>query len=268
MHRIRTNAPQFLTLCIILILCGVHSTLNTQVYNYDYKEDKAAFIGSFIFWSGSYGLRMATPTERINDRKDLDKASLWAIDRGAVNQNSKNADHWSDVGQFGALATPVLAIVLSESLRSEAGPITLMGLQGFFISNGLTKYTKTLAERPRPFVYRQFDEHFNQPISKAATESFISGHTSSSAYFSFFAAKIIVDHSPDSNLKPLIWTIAAAIPALTGYLRYKAGKHFPTDIIAGYLVGAVTGFAIPEIYKNDRIAIGTESNGLSLSLVF
>jgi len=27
------------------------------------------------------------------------------------------------------------------------------------------------------------------------------------------------------------------LPAIQGYLRVRAGKHFPTDVITGYIVG-------------------------------
>ena len=39
------------------------------------------------------------------------------------------------------------------------------------------------------------------------------------------------------------------IPAITGYLRVKAGKHYPTDTIAGYLLGATAGILIPQLHK-------------------
>ena len=39
------------------------------------------------------------------------------------------------------------------------------------------------------------------------------------------------------------------LPAVTGYLRFKAGKHFPTDIIVGYGVGATIGYLVPELHK-------------------
>ena len=34
-----------------------------------------------------------------------------------------------------------------------------------------------------------------------------------------------------------------------GLYRYKAGKHFPADIIARLIVGATSGILIPEIHK-------------------
>jgi membrane-associated phospholipid phosphatase len=50
-------------------------------------------------------------------------------------------------------------------------------------------------------------------------------------------------------LKPYIWGVAAAIPASVGYMRIKAGKHFLTDNLIGYGVGAAAGILIPELHK-------------------
>ena len=57
------------------------------------------------------------------------------------------------------------------------------------------------------------------------------------------------DFYPDSKAKPIIWTSAALIPAITGYLRVKAGRHFTSDVLVGFLVGAAVGWVIPELHR-------------------
>ena len=47
----------------------------------------------------------------------------------------------------------------------------------------------------------------------------------------------------------MVWSMCAAFPILTGVLRYKAGKHFWTDVITGYLAGAVVGLATPYVHR-------------------
>ena len=47
----------------------------------------------------------------------------------------------------------------------------------------------------------------------------------------------------------MVWGVAAAIPATVGYLRIKSGKHFLSDNIVGFAVGAASGILIPEIHK-------------------
>ena len=46
--------------------------------------------------------------------------------------------------------------------------------------------------------------------------------------------------------------VLLAIPAWTGIERYLAGKHFPTDIIPGYIFGAACGFFIPHLHRTGK----------------
>ena len=66
---------------------------------------------------------------------------------------------------------------------------------------------------------------------------------------SFSFAEMYADYNPHSKLKPMVWSMCAAFPILTGVLRYKAGKHFWTDVITGYLAGAVVGLATPYVHR-------------------
>jgi hypothetical protein len=43
--------------------------------------------------------------------------------------------------------------------------------------------------------------------------------------------------------------IAAVVPAFPGLMRVKAGKHFATDVMAGYAFGALLGYFIPHMHK-------------------
>jgi len=61
------------------------------------------------------------------------------------------------------------------------------------------------------------------------------------------------------------------MPAVTGYLRYEAGRHFPTDILGGYALGALTGVLIPIMHRrpsSEGVAfkVVSLSNGLMASL--
>jgi membrane-associated phospholipid phosphatase len=49
--------------------------------------------------------------------------------------------------------------------------------------------------------------------------------------------------------KVLIWTTGALMPAVVGFLRVKAKKHFPIDVAVGYLTGAVIGLTVAELHK-------------------
>jgi len=58
---------------------------------------------------------------------------------------------------------------------------------------------------------------------------------------------------PDSKWKPVVWGAAITIPAVMGYFRVAAGKHFPTDVMAGYLVGGAVGFLVPHLHRKKKV---------------
>ena len=83
-----------------------------------------------------------------------------------------------------------------------------------------------------------------------STDSFFSGHTSTTAAASFFMAKVYTDLHPETEGKKWLFYVAAlAPPAVVGYFRYKALKHFPTDVLTGIAVGAASGVLIPHLHK-------------------
>jgi membrane-associated phospholipid phosphatase len=141
-----------------------------------------------------------------------------------------------------------VVLLANKPARSEAGKITLIYTETLLINAALTNLTKELVKRKRPYNYNP-----NAPLSKKqepdATSSFFSGHTSFTASSSFFLAKVYADTNPNSKWKPLVWTGAATLPLTSAIFRVAAGKHFPTDVLVGYIVGAVTGFLVPHIHK-------------------
>ena len=122
-------------------------------------------------------------------------------------------------------------------------------LEGMLATYTLTELTKLLAKRRRPYVYglSQFDgELFTQNSRK----SFFSGHSSYTAVNYYLGAKMFNDFYPDSKWKPLVWSSAAILPAITAWKRVQGGKHFVTDVLVGYIAGALIGILIPELHRN------------------
>ena len=48
-----------------------------------------------------------------------------------------------------------------------------------------------------------------------------------------------------------MWTGAAIVPALVGFTRVKAGKHYWTDVLTGYAVGALVGTLTPFLHRRE-----------------
>ena len=80
------------------------------------------------------------------------------------------------------------------------------------------------------------------------------------------------------NKKLGLWSGAVLIPATAAYLRVQSGKHFPTDVMAGYAVGAAIGWLVPHLHKTKTpLSIapysfidvnGIDGNGVSFTYLF
>jgi membrane-associated phospholipid phosphatase len=167
-----------------------------------------------------------------------------------------SADNWSPtIGQASdyVLYTTALlpALFLSEHHTGRDIKVLLvMYAEVFTFNYGATEIAKNFSKRARPYVYNE-DLPLSTRTGSDSRKSFFSGHTSQTAAACFYFAKVIHDYHPDfrRGYKIGLWTFAAAVPAVNGYLRVKAGKHFPTDVISGYVVGAASGLLIPQLHR-------------------
>lgn len=178
---------------------------------------------------------------------ELNVSDIFAIDQSATLFYGENARVASDVFLSVSYAFP-LATLFLQDIRSDPGAIGVMLAETILLNEALTGITKAVIKRPRPFTYNQ-EVPENIRTEKASNFSFFSGHTSYTAALSFFTAKVISDNTDNNTVKAIAWSSAFLWPAATGYFRYKAGMHFPTDIITGYIVGATIGYLVPQLHK-------------------
>lgn len=182
-----------------------------------------------------------------SDILNLQISEINRFDRSATHQWNTNIALASDIGWYGSMALPSL-LFIDKKVRNEYGSVLTMWSETFLATMAITAITKNSVNRKRPYVYNP-DVPISKKIEKDATASFFSGHTSMTAASSFFTAKIYADMHTDSKFRPLVWTGAALLPATIGFLRYKSGKHYFTDILTGYAVGALIGILVPQIHK-------------------
>lgn len=177
----------------------------------------------------------------------LSKDDIWGVDRWAAGNYSEKANSDSYIPMFSSFALP-LALLLNQNERSHAGQLSVLFVESMATTGALFTITAGLVQKSRPLVYNT-SLSAEERTANDEQRSFYAGHTAATASATFFAAKVFHDFNPDSPWRPVVWGVAAAIPATVGYLRIRAGKHFLTDNIIGYAMGAASGIIIPEIHK-------------------
>jgi membrane-associated phospholipid phosphatase len=129
-----------------------------------------------------------------------------------------------------AMAAGMLTLALPKNQRSEYAAI---GLQNVWITANLTQTVKVFAARNRPythapgFVSNNSDDHY----------SFFSGHSSITATAATTAIMMALNQPNMPTWGKTAAYTAGGLAITTATLRIAAGKHYPSDVVTGILVG-------------------------------
>ncbi|MEM8907100.1 MAG: phosphatase PAP2 family protein [Bacteroidota bacterium] len=254
---------------LILLACLLWvngSAQTTTIYQWDWKKEGFWLGASGLLWGGGFWLKNQRDEATILGIEQLNRNDIWAFDRGATSQFSNGSATVSDYLVYGSFAV-ALTHYIPKKGRNEGWAIGGMLVQAYLINDGITNVIKGMAQRYRPFAYNP-EVEIDTKLSSSSRSSFPSGHTSGTAMATFFTAKVYSDLYPDSKWKPLVWSVAAILPAATGYFRYQAGKHFPTDVIAGYALGAIVGVGIPHLHRRANPSLSLRMYPIGQGMVF
>lgn len=172
---------------------------------------------------------------------------LWGIDRWSTRFYSEKSKKMSDAFLRTSPIVP-FTLLIGQNSRNDFGTIGLFTLEAFLTNAALTNLNKVIVRRSRPYLYNP-DVPLEIKLKKDARYSSFSGHTSTVAAMYFMTAQMFSDFYPDSKFKPVVWSVAGIIPAITAYNRMRAGRHFFTDVLLGYIVGAAVGIVLPILHR-------------------
>ncbi len=164
-----------------------------------------------------------------------DPATLPGIDRWVVSTEGTEWDGVSDVAIL-ALAGGTWYELYNLSNGNAHGAASLEATAWTF---GVNQLAKAIINRNRPVLYSEDAIEVQENVN--SHRSMYSGHTSVSfalgtSYFLSMNQKRGLGRS---------WPLISS--AAIGAMRVAAGKHFPTDVLVGAVLGTATAIVIHEI---------------------
>jgi len=161
-----------------------------------------------------------------------------------------------DITALGDMAVLSLLIVFTglflvlEHRWRAALFIVLATVTGRLMSSGL----KLLFSRDRPELVPH--------LTEVSTASFPSGHSTMAAVVFLTLGLLLTRISTQKRTRIFILCVALLLTALVGCTRVYLGVHYPTDVLAGWLVGlswALLCWAVFRLLQMQRIITGGDA---------
>jgi membrane-associated phospholipid phosphatase len=185
--------------------------------------------------------------------RTLDRRDIPAFDRWAIGYYSPRLDEASTVLTALEFAVPVAVNLWDMKTGQEAryGIVTDLVIYSevYCYSSSLAIYAKALTIHARPLAFTPAAPQSERAAGDARS-SFFSAHTTSAFASAVFTSYTFQLKHPDSPLVPWVWGGMLTAASTVGALRIFSGKHFPSDVLAGAIVGSALGYGIPRYHLN------------------
>lgn len=261
----------------LLVLIATSSTALSPPEQYQFKP---VADGAVLSLSLGFGIlsQAIISTGEIQPQQPLDPSILLPIDRGiALKPPTASAGVLSDVAIGVAIGWAAVDTALCGLVDRNDAPLTYGGLyaQTIAINLAVANMAKIGVRRPRPRAYYNFAQTGQPTIVTDDALSFYSLHTAMTAGVAATAAHFAFTRDPDGWGGWVMIGAGALVTSFVGWERVAARSHFPTDVIAGALIGAGIGVLVPvthRIHPEQPIALGPapigDGGGLAVAGAF
>jgi membrane-associated phospholipid phosphatase len=213
--------------------------------------DTSATVSAFVLWVSMESLvdpNCAAPLPCQQDPSRCGHPDITAIDRLTPESWSPAMDPVSDGLVYATLAGSLAAAGLAGGDPADrAGDVGLVA-ESVAVSGFVVAVVKHAVDRPRPYTWLADppDDVLDELGTVDAHLSFPSSHTATTASASFAAASVLVAH----GARPLpVYGAAALLTVAVGGLRVAAGRHYPSDVLAGAATGVAVGLSMPALHR-------------------
>jgi len=196
---------------------------------------RRVYLGALVVAAllGGFGLIADAVTD--GDTLGLDNAVLMAL-RTPGDPADPIGPAWlgeavRDITALGSFSVLGIIVVLVFAYLLLVGKHRTGWFMVFAVVGGtiISTVLKTLFDRPRPDL---------TGVAEVFTASFPSGHATVSAVVFLTIGAMLAEASPERQLKRFFVGVAIALTLLVGVSRIYLGVHYPTDVLAGWSLGA------------------------------
>jgi membrane-associated phospholipid phosphatase len=222
-------------------LAAPPSAADPAVYDVSPWVDGAVIVGSNLITLGLYGFGSGL----VHHSCPCDPARVNAFDRPTIGNHNDTA---YDVATVTVGASAVVPLALDALDLRELRPVvedaTILA-EAMSVTGAIATVTKYAVQRPFPRTYAGAPALLG---SVSGYRSFFSGHTAQT-FCALSVTSMTVGRRYGIHVVPWIVTVVVGASVAAGVVL--GGWHFPTDTIAGAVVGTGVGVAVPILHFSD-----------------
>lgn len=174
-----------------------------------------------------------------NPFASLDRSiNHWVVDQRSTGMNSF-ANLLTDVFSPGAIVAITLVVTALFCWRDRALKRGVTVLGAVALASALCEVLKLSVDRPRPPAWTQ--------LSPEATLSYPSGHVSGTTALLLIVALTLTAGAANNRWRWMALGAASLIAVIVAASRVYAGAHWPSDVVAGLLVGSIGVLVAPVV---------------------
>lgn len=261
----KKSSPVFTIL--VFLLCSTF-LLPQSVFEKSSKTDIPLMSGALGGLGLSFYLGKNVKPLTPEEVGSLLKQNELFFDRWACRKFSPKAAALSDIFLNICAFSPFLMFASPNLDKDQRWTYALMYIETGILTYSITAITKSIVGRIRPYAYNPKVPLHDKIMSSDTRKSFFSGHTSLSFASIVFLARTYAALHPDSRWKSVVWVTGLSTATMVGVLRILSGKHFPTDVLVGALVGSFVGIVIPELHKVEPLGKDRSNRAFQISFQF